>query len=906
MKNARQALLAGIWPEESIKQVQVQMVYDQFTESMGLSLLVAWSLALMIHRHVPPSTLLVWLGLLSVVLVTRYLLARRYMTSPASGPWIVILLLGAAATGLLWGSAGLFLYHAPANIDIVIILAVTMVTVSAMAFLGQYLPAYLTFLVFATVPMIVFVTTNLAPGSAISVLLYVVFMVAAGATSLRFNFFISERVRLQAETMRLNETLETRNRELENELQRRRETQRELTRNKEYIDAIFANAPVEMYLKDRQGRYIKINRQFERIFGVHDADVHGKLPFDVHDAELARRTHEHDMAVLSRGITEVIEQPCRLPGLPDDGEHTLLTVKFPVETAHGEVNGLGAVVFDITHQKNIEAQLRRSRERFRDFAEIASDYYWEADAEMNLTYTSTHGRHLNGVPMSELIGSVDGQVSGGRIVIDNAWLDHVTRRENRNAYELEVSYVRNDDKEFRIFISARPVVDADEEFLGYRGIARDITREYRLQQESVYQANHDPLTGQYNRRKFLHCVDEFLEDARGSSRVHLLCYLDLDRFKFVNDSSGHVAGDALLVEVSNVIRKHIRDEDVLGRIGGDEFGILLRNCSTTRGSSIANQVIKKLQGIDFHWNGRRYSISASVGISIIDSSVASATTLLSDADQACYRAKDLGEGRVFVSSRTRGAPNATRHYRHTDWLDAFDKSLIELYAQPIVPLGNRQAPIRWYELLIRLVDTTGEIHVPEYFVPYAERFGQITRVDQWVVVNAFEQIRDVRGWRDCRFSINLSGASLHSDKLRRDILDQFVDGGVPPENICFEITETSAIKNLSLARTFIERLRGEGCHLALDDFGTGLASFSYLKHFPVDFVKIDGSFIQDLQRDPYNPVFVESICSVASAMNIKTVGECVESAEFLERLAEIGVDFAQGYAIGEPRPLSEL
>jgi diguanylate cyclase (GGDEF)-like protein/PAS domain S-box-containing protein len=868
---------------------------------------IAWTLTYVVYPHVPHLPLAAWILSLTLVLVARYILAQGLTESWDSGHLQAMLLSGVALTGLLWGISGSFLYYTPAELDVVIASTVAIVTVAAMAVLAHYLAAYLAYLFSATLPMIFFVTDNLSPDSVAATGLYLIFLIALTATAIRFNHIVAQSQDLQSETALLNEQLERKNQQLENELEQRRLAQEELTRNKQYLDSVFANAPVEMYLKDRDARYIKINRQFEKIFGVRDEEVRGKLPFDIHDSELARQTHQQDIDVLKSGETRVTEQPCRLPGLDDDSEHTLLTVKFPIKSDQDEVTGLGAVVFDITHQKSVEKELRLSRERFRDFAQIASDFFWEADSDSNLTFASSHGLALNDIPISQLIFSREGVLDSGRVVVDKLWQDSLVLREAHEPYELAASFVHDDEREVRIYIKAKPLTDAYGRFAGYRGVVRDITREHRLQQDFAHQANHDPLTGQYNRRKFLQSVDEFLEDVRQSSRVHLLCYIDLDRFKFVNDSSGHVAGDALLIEVSNVIRRHLRPDDILGRIGGDEFGVLLRNCSTSRGNSIANHIIKGLKEIDFKWEDRRYSISASIGISVIDSGVLGAASLLSDADQACYRAKELGEGCVFVSSRTRGGEAyRTQRFRHTDWLDAFDKCLVELYAQPIVSLSQTEEQRRWFELLIRLVDENGAAHPPEHFIPYAERFGQIARVDQWVVATAFDQIQTVSDWRECRFSINLSGASLHSDKLRRDILERFEHSEIEPRNICFEITETSAIKNLSLARTFIERLRGEGCRLALDDFGTGLASFSYLKHFPVDYVKIDGSFIQDLQNDPHNPVFVRAICAVASAMNMQTVGECVESAEFLEKLADIGVNYAQGVATGEPRPLAQV
>ncbi|GJL80769.1 MAG: hypothetical protein DHS20C01_04030 [marine bacterium B5-7] len=901
----------ALWPDVHTRHEQLALIFEEAINSAGILLVASSIFALVIWDYVPKVMIIAWMLTFAAVIGFRYQIAmsfaRQKKRDVENKRWVYLVFTGVTLSGLLWGFSGLFLHYTPDSLDIVIVLTVTVVTITAISFQAHYLPVFLVYLSCTTLPMIYFVSLELTSINAPSILLYALFFIAVAMSAYRFNHTIYERLSAQRQAAVLSERLSDKNLSLTRELKQRRRTEKALALNQEYLNAIFFNAPLEIYLKDKEGRYIKINREFERLFNVTDEQAKGKFPADIHEDALAAAARAHDLEVLNNGETRIIEQSCKLPGIDDDSEHTLLTVKFPIKTKGGSVNGVGAVVLDITRQKEIDQQLRLSRERFRDFAEIASDFYFEIDESLKLTFSSARGRILNGVPMEELVSTRDRQLSSGHIVDGPEWTMHLARRNNHRPYEFEVSFMRNDDKEIRLHIKVNPITNEDGKFRGFRGIARDITREYKLAQDISYNANHDPLTGQLNRRKFLQYVDEFIEDARKSNHSHVLCFLDLDRFKFVNDSSGHVAGDALLVEVSNTIQKQLRSGDRFGRMGGDEFGILLRECSTNRADSIASHILKGLQEIDFKWGERSHSISASIGISIIDSQVGSATSLLIDADQACYRAKELGEGRIFVSNRSGGRmPQRIQHYRQTDWLDALDKSLLQLYAQSIVSLNDEGSSYNWNEILVRLVDADGNAHSPEYFIPYAERFGQITRLDQWVVANTFEYIQTIDDLHNRRFSINLSGASLHSDRLRDDILELFATTVVKPENICFELTETSAIKNLGLAKNFIERIRSEGCTIALDDFGTGLASFSYLKHFPVDFVKIDGSFIQDLDADAYNPIFVESIASVASAMNIRTVGECVESAQILERLTKIGIDYAQGNAVGSPQPLTDL
>jgi diguanylate cyclase (GGDEF)-like protein len=420
--------------------------------------------------------------------------------------------------------------------------------------------------------------------------------------------------------------------------------------------------------------------------------------------------------------------------------------------------------------------------------------------------------------------------------------------------------------------------------------------------------SHDVLTGLYNRRKFEERLAEVLFNVAEENREHVLLYLDLDQFKIVNDTCGHVAGDELLQQLPVLFHKVFRAGDLIARLGGDEFGILLENCTLEQASTIADKVREQIKEFRFVWEDKSFEIGVSIGVVAINAENTNMAHIMSSADIACYAAKDAGRNRVHVYEASDEA--VSEKYGEMHWTSRITKAMEEdrfrLYGQTIV--GISHGTCDHMEILLRMIDENGKVIPPGAFLPAAERYNLMASIDRWVISEVFSSIMKKGLCQSCNgeyrvISVNLSGASLSDDSLLSFIIAEKDKYNVPFECICFEITETVAISNLSKATLLIEELTKHGCRFALDDFGSGLSSFAYLKNLPVHYLKIDGSFVRDVSRDDIDKAMVRSIQQVGKAMNLLTIAEWVEDEQTLDVLKELGVDYAQGYHLGKPEPL---
>ena len=457
--------------------------------------------------------------------------------------------------------------------------------------------------------------------------------------------------------------------------------------------------------------------------------------------------------------------------------------------------------------------------------------------------------------------------------------------------------------------SGKPVFDPNGAFQGYRGAVKDVTDAHRMAQKLAHQATHEPLTGLLNRRAFEQSVQRLLESKCAAQEEHAVCYLDLDQFKIINDTCGHIAGDELLRQLSDLLSHQIRKGDTLARLGGDEFGVLMEYCTTAQAQRVADALRESIQDFRFVWDNKRFSLGVSIGLVPVNEGSGSVAAVLSAADGACYAAKDAGRNRIHVYRED----DATLARRRGDmlWLARINHALEEnrffLYFQPIAPVTDAADKGAHYELLIRMEDEDGQIVLPGLFLPTVERYDLATKLDRWVISTAFEWLsRQPERLNDLFLcAINLSGCSLANNEFLNFVSSQFDKHHIPPNKICFEITETAAIANLSNATRFIKALKQLGCQFALDDFGSGLSSFAYLKNLPVDFLKIDGVFVKGIADDPIDLAMVKSINEIGHAMGKQTIAEFVENKVILDKLKrrDIGVDYAQGYAIGRPQPV---
>ncbi len=470
--------------------------------------------------------------------------------------------------------------------------------------------------------------------------------------------------------------------------------------------------------------------------------------------------------------------------------------------------------------------------------------------------------------------------------------------------------VSRSGKEYAIENSAAPIRGRDGVLLGVVLVFKDVTQARNLSREISFQASHDALTGLINRHEFERRLRRVLETACTDATENALCYMDLDQFKLVNDTSGHAAGDELLRQIGQLLKERIRKRDTLARLGGDEFGLLMEHCSLNEARRVAENLIKTVDEMSFFWEDKVFNIGVSVGLVAVNRESESIDGVLSAADSACYMAKEQGRNRVHLHQED--DEELARRHGEMQWAVRLPRAIKEerfqLYFQDIVPIeGGKNHQAGYYELLLRMEDEAHNLILPGAFLRAAERYNLSDKLDRWVIKQAFHWLQDHPKQQEqlnlC--SINLSGLSLSNKTFLPFVVKELEASGIPPRKICFEITETVAIANLRSATAFISALREMGCRFSLDDFGSGLSSFAYLKNLRVDFLKIDGLFVIDILDDPMDLAMVKSINEIGHVMGKQTIAEFVENDAVLEKLKEIGVDYAQGYGIGKPRPIDQ-
>jgi diguanylate cyclase (GGDEF)-like protein/PAS domain S-box-containing protein len=523
-----------------------------------------------------------------------------------------------------------------------------------------------------------------------------------------------------------------------------------------------------------------------------------------------------------------------------------------------------------------------------------------------IEYVNPKFTEMTGYSLEECIGQTPALLKSGNTpsqVYQQLWETILDGRDWK-------SELQNRTKSGRFYwarISISPVKNAEDQITHFIEIQEDITETRQLTEQLSYQASHDAMTGLINRGEFEKQLLLVIDDARRNDTEHTLCYLDLDQFKVVNDTCGHAAGDAMLRQLAEVLRKLVRKRDIVARLGGDEFGILMESCPLERAERIISEQHQHIREFRFTWEDKVFTVGASIGLVAITSGSGSLSDLLRQADAACYAAKDRGRNCVHVYNPD--DEELMRRHGEMQWVtritEALDKDLFRLYAQSIVPL--KDTPGQHCEILLRMVE--GERIVPPgAFLPAAERYHLSTRIDRWVIKTLFDHLsafpRHLDNLSLC--AINISGHSLVNGELLEFIIEQFRRVPVPPEKICFEITETAAISNLAHASRFIAVLGQLGCRFALDDFGSGFSSFGYLKRLPVNYLKIDGVFVQGMAKYPIDYAMVKSINDIGHVLGKITIAEFVENQDIVAKLRQIGVDYMQGYYLGTPKPLAEL
>ncbi len=535
------------------------------------------------------------------------------------------------------------------------------------------------------------------------------------------------------------------------------------------------------------------------------------------------------------------------------------------------------------------------------------------DREGRISYANAAAEHLIGVEAGNAIGKLLEEVIGlvdetDRRLLSDPVKQALTTGAPVNLSRRALLLSKTNGTERSIELSASPIRDTGEEVIGAVILLHDVTELRGLARQMSYQATHDALTGLVNRREFERRLEEAVESGHRGDGQHVLCYIDLDRFKVVNDTSGHLAGDSMLREVAKLLRDAVRDSDTVARLGGDEFGMLLIGCPLEKARQIVDDVCRAVADYRFVWKDRIFNIGTSIGLVEISRESGTLEELLAAADSACYVAKKQGAGRVAVYSARDEA--LARHTGEIQWLQRLQTALKEnrfqLYHQPIVPAFGDNGGGPAMEVLVRLRDEVGREVPPSDFVRAAERYRLMGLVDRWVVQTTLAALGrgaiPIPATRSV--AINISGQTLGDMQFLEFVVECLDSTGVSPAQVCFEITESAVVANMDHARRFVGVLHGMGCKFALDDFGSGVGSFSNLKNLPMDYLKIDGSFMRNLARDTVNQAMVAAMIKLARTLNFKVIAEQVEDAAALDAARRMGVDYVQGYAIGRPVPMS--
>lgn len=657
---------------------------------------------------------------------------------------------------------------------------------------------------------------------------------------------------------------------------------------------------------DVESNEVYFSPRWKAMLGYADEDMQGSPdwrslvhPDDLSRVQAAIRDHV-------AGKSPTFESTHRMRHKSGEWRWVVSRAKARVDK-HGRLLRLVGVEFDITERKIYEEALFREKESAQITLQSIGDGVITTDAQSTIDYINPVAEELTGWRLEDAMGRPVEEIFRAFHEETCEPLENplsVSIRRIRPIKSVRpMLLIRRDGNELYVESTAAPIRDGAGHVAGGVLVFHDVSESRELNRRLSYHASHDVLTGLVNRREFESRLERALKSAKAREASYALCYLDIDQFKIINDTCGHSAGDALLGQVGALLKAKVRWRDTLSRLGGDEFGILLESCSLDEAMRTAEALRESVRNYRFTWEDRVFRLGASVGVVPIAADNEDVASILSAADSACQAAKEGGRNRVH--SFAENDIELMRRRREMQWAArinaALEEGRFELFRMPIQPLQKVEVGAH-YELLLRMRDEGGRMVSPNDFIAAAERYGITPAIDRWVIENAFRWLVSEADEREklAMCAINLSGQSFGDDKFLPFVIDQFQKSGLDASKICFEITETAAVASFSQANRFIQALKELGCKFALDDFGTGLSSFGYLKHFPVDFLKIDGSFVREILRDPIDREMVRSINEIGHLTGKQTIAEFAENAEIIEMLTSLGIDYAQGYGIAQP------
>ena len=908
---------------------QIRILQQQVKTELLASIVIAAIISTIFWQLTPPNLMLGWTMtiILSVGVRSLFITGMKMeSTSDQSRIWGGEYVFGSVVSGTCWGALGIIaaVYGEQSHqIFVMFVLA------------GAALTAYIS-MQSSPGTVAAFVVPALAPitawffyqGNAIDL--------ALGATSIIYTALIitsawtmrtilaksysigannTELIRklviARESAERAKNHAEKSSEKLHKEVMERELAQERIHASEQRMSAIFENIQDTIYQIDIHGRILWATPSIERLLGYRLKEITNA---SVTTLYASPEKHVDFINTLESNYG-------RLQHFEKQLQHKDGTKVWVAENAHykynenGEITGVEGTMRDITMLKHTKKELHKEKERAHITLCSIGDGVITTDTQGHVDYMNSVAEQGTGWNLDEARGKPIMKVLK---IIDESSLktppSPVELCLNQGRSAIIAGHLllihRYSNKRMSIEVNASPIMDSNKEIIGTVLVFHDVTELRGLAKKMSYQATHDSLTGLINRREFEHRINQALEVACSEGTRHTLCYMDLDNFKVVNDTCGHTAGDELLKQLTVRLRMELREADTLARLGGDEFGILLEGCSIESAHEPAEQLRRIVDEFRFLWNDKPFRVGASIGLVAITADSGSMTDVMSAADSACYVAKENGRNRTHIFEANDKA--IVERSGQMQWVhriqNVLEENRFRLFFQPIVnlkPASGEENRIHG-EVLIRMLDDNNDLVGSGAFIPSAERYGLMPAIDRWVIENTFNMLcLDIQkiSQRMSACCINLSGQSLSDDRFMDFLVNQIEDSGISPGLLCFEITETAVIANLSQASRMISMLREMGCRFALDDFGVGLSSFSYLKNLSVDYLKLDGCFVQNMIKDNIDLAMVKAINQIGHTMNIKTIAEFVEDRATLCAVRDIGVDYAQGYAIARPAPM---
>ena len=920
--------MGGSLQRGQFRQYQTNLLYKQVQTELLVSMVLTVCVGVVFWDLAPTGVLLGWAAMVNIMVGIRSLFihhrADDYQPDEIVA-WGEFYTTSVVVSGLCWSALGVItLKYGGTDMEAFALVVLSCISLTAYVSMQSSPQAVAAFVAPAMLPMVVM---SLRDYGVIPYSLAVIALIVTGlmiTSSRTMRDVLVKSFSLSSHNTELIQKLivareaaedakkyaEEINLKLQHEIRERKQAEKQIKASRKKLSAILNNMQDTIYQIDTDGKVLWATPSVNDLLGHTLEDFVGRniKEFYADEQEFYRFKQElyAGRGILQNYTTEWVNKNGDRIWISENSHY-----KYNQDR---EVVGIEGSVRNITDLKEARDSLFEEQENAQVTLGSIADGVIRTDTEGYIEYMNSAAEKAVGCSSTDSYGKQLLEVFN---IVDEKTLKTPPNPVKMSTDEgksimlpgyLQLIHPYHDNR-LSIEVLASPIRDSSDDITGAVIVFHDVS-ELRSLSKMTYQATHDSLTGLINRREFERRVSQALDNARNSDGRYVLCYLDLDNFKVVNDTSGHIAGDELLKMLKTRFLAVTREADSLARLGGDEFGILLAGCSLDWAVEVAEKIRVMVEDFRFVWDDKAFRVGVSIGVVKISADSGALTDVLRAADSACYMAKEKGRNRVHVYEEN--DKELQERQGQMRWVqqihDVLEQDRFRLFFQVIENLGlqpGERGKIHG-EVLLRIMDEDMQLIGPGSFIPSAERYNLMPMIDRWVIENTLKllsaNISTVISVME-RCCINLSGQSLSDERFMTFLVDCIHDAGVPPHLLCFEITETAVIANLNNASNLITKLRKMGCRFALDDFGVGLSSFGYLRNLSVDYLKLDGSFVKNMVNNKTDYEMVRAINQIGHTMNIATIAEFVEDAATLQTVRDLGVDYAQGYVIAKPLPI---